>query len=788
MARKKKPPRNTRPPRKVTPKKPTVAKPVENEQKLEADIENLIKEENVTPEEIELTDIKKETIPDSPKISSIKDIYHKALGIQKVLNNRKTELESSIEKYNSKNRETEIEKEKLIQDRSLLKDRLSKYSIELEEINQLRVEEGFNSVIDKKILDHYQGKISEQEKLITEKINDLADKNKEYISLKVELEARKIDFEKEYIDKLTTEKERLQEEFDKRIAAKDSELQKFEELLQRKERELDLKQREIAIGLEDLTDFTKNIAKKEKRKVQDELDHLETYNKNLRDKNKALLSKIEGFESILRHFGERNPKEVLDSLGQKEKEIERLHEKLDLKPDSIKVEEVKQLRNEKASWQENTNKLRADLSGYKSRYEKQKLLIGEKENLELQKEALEQRLKLRNAAFNELRDEVDELTKQEQGKTTFVNCIEMDSKFSTAPEDIIVNNIISKEWVEKLQQSIAQVTENKLYYDLDTIRAFIAGLGMSRFSILQGISGTGKTSLPIAFAQAIGGRYGIVEIQSGWKDKQDLIGYYNTFEKKYYEGKFLKYLYMAGTQKYKDKPFFIILDEMNLSHPEHYFADILSLMEQTDPNKQILTISDKVTDKPKLMQELDEGGIGLKIPNNVWFIGTANHDETTLQFAPKTYDRANVMEMPKDPTQFKVEKINPNEVSISNHTLLDHFRKSKHSVTEIIKYLESSDFKDACNKLGIGWGNRLDKQIKRFVPVFTSMKGSEANALDHIIATKILRSISGRYNLQESILNDLKNELEINFKNQFKSTPIKSLDIVNTELNKVSSE
>jgi len=362
----------------------------------------------------------------------------------------------------------------------------------------------------------------------------------------------------------------------------------------------------------------------------------------------------------------------------------------------------------------------------------------------------------------------------------------MDNKYKLLSENLIQNKI-TKGWIKDIQQAIAQVTENKLYYDANTLRSFIAGLSMSRFSILQGISGTGKTSLPKAFAKAIGGNFGIVEVQSGWKDRQDLIGYYNTFEKKYYEGKFLKLLYMAGTPKYKNKPYFIILDEMNLSHPEHYFADMLSIMEETNSEKQVLTISDKVKDTPKLMFDLEEGGIGLKVPQNVWFIGTANHDETTLQFAPKTYDRANILEMPINIEAFKIETVDFSKISILNNNFLDFF-KSKKTSTEVEKEINSyldGAFKNICIKLGIGWGNRLKKQIKLFTPVFEALEGNIANALDHIIASKILRSIKGRYDLQETILKEMKDELEKGFKTNFKGEAKKSLKIVNDELSRL---
>ena len=73
--------------------------------------------------------------------------------------------------------------------------------------------------------------------------------------------------------------------------------------------------------------------------------------------------------------------------------------------------------------------------------------------------------------------------------------------------------------------------DEALFYDDRTIRCFLAGLAMSRLHLLQGISGTGKTSLPRAFAKALGGHADIVAVQAGWRDRQDLLGYYNAFDK-----------------------------------------------------------------------------------------------------------------------------------------------------------------------------------------------------------------------------------------------------------------
>jgi hypothetical protein len=763
---------------------------VENEKQISDNLNDKL-EEVVIKNEITETEVKEIVIneggnTDSVTFKSAQDLYHKALGIEKVLDKRKGEYERLKDKVENEKTLLEngkAENEKLKID---LKEKLDKYSEELTEINQLRVDGGWSSVIDKKLLDHYEEQLKEQEKTLLDKITELNKKHTEYISVLSDVEIKKITIEKEFQQKIIEEKERLTKTYQEKFTSKENELDVLLKEIEEKKRFLEKKEKQLNYEVEDFEDDKNFLTDKAKKKVEQEIEDLNQQIQNLKDKNEALNNELQSLNNELKYLGNYGAKDIISELRSKEKEIFELREKLETSPDILKIDELKRLQKEKNDWQNKLREIDAQLNEYKTRYENQKLQIGEKERLEFQKEELEQRIKLQQSALEELKEEVNELTRQTEDKITFVSCSEMDDKYKSPSENLIPNKI-TKGWLNGIQQAIAQVAENKLYYDENTIRSFIAGLAMSRFSILQGISGTGKTSLPKAFAKAIGGNFGIVEVQSGWKDRQDLIGYYNTFEKKYYEGKFLKLLYMAGTPKYSDKPFFIILDEMNLSHPEHYFADMLSIMEETNPEKQILTISDKVKDTPKLMFDLEEGGIGLKVPQNVWFIGTANHDETTLQFAPKTYDRANILEMPINIEAFKIETVDFSKISILNNNFLDFF-KSKKTSTETEKkinnYLDST-FKNICIKLGIGWGNRLKKQIKLFVPVFEALEGNTASALDHIIASKILRSIKGRYDLQETILKEMKDELENGFKTIFKGDAKKSLKIVNDELSRL---
>ena len=133
------------------------------------------------------------------------------------------------------------------------------------------------------------------------------------------------------------------------------------------------------------------------------------------------------------------------------------------------------------------------------------------------------------------------------------------------------------------------------------------------------------------------------------RDRFDLIGHFNSFRQEFKEEKFLQALYRARCPGFADRPYIIVLDEMNLSRPEQYFAVMLSALERSPEERMLELMSSPIQNPPS---GLERDGRHLKIPANVWFVGTANHDETTLEFAPKTYDRSHVMELPCDPVPF----------------------------------------------------------------------------------------------------------------------------------------
>ena len=730
-------------------------------------VDDLQKSSEITNEELEnYGEVK---VAPNIKVSHIESVYKQTVKIKEQLELRKVEYSKKLSSVDEQVKKLEDETSEYEVKKLELDESIKKYDDELQEINKLRAG-NLSNIIDKKILDKYTESLNEQQELLLEEISKLKQEQTKYLELISSKEQELLASRAE----LSTEQLQLKEKFQNQFLEKEAELEDLK-------REIANSKKQLQYDIEDFQEEKVYLKDKARKAVEAEIDALEEKVALLENKNDLLLQEIEELKDIYRYFGGRDPKKLIDDLNDAKDEIYVLQGKLELSPDSLDIDELKKLRREKIDWKADLDEAYATVNDYKQRWEKEQLAIGEKETLEFQKEELEKRIALQQIALDEFQLVLDKSNAIE----VFSSCVEMDEEYKDLENMNHPNNYFSKQWIVTLQQKLAR-RKVPLYYDENVIRSFVSGLAMSRLNILQGISGTGKTSLPEAFADAIGGHFQTIEVQSGWKDRQDLIGYYNTFEKKFYESDFLKALYKANTPQYRNKPFFIILDEMNLSHPEHYFADLLSLMEKTSFSDQKLKICDKVNGKPELMID-EDSTFKLQIPDNVWFVGTANHDETTLQFAPKTYDRANIMEMPKNHTSITIKNdIDLEYVLTDIDGLLENFSLAEEEdITSFHKYLaKNGNFKIICNKLGIGWGNRLEKQIDKFIPIFIQLGGTEADAMDHILSSKILRTIQGRYDLQEKTLKEMKDELENNFANVFGDFPEKCLDIIDQELEK----
>ena len=275
-------------------------------------------------------------------------------------------------------------------------------------------------------------------------------------------------------------------------------------------------------------------------------------------------------------------------------------------------------------------------------------------------------------------------------------------------------------------------SQMKLYYTIDTVRAFFASMGTGRLIILEGISGTGKTSLPYCMGRFFKHSASICAVQPNWRDRSELLGYYNDFTKKFTETSFLAAVYEAT---YRDDPSIIVLDEMNLARIEYYFAEFLSIMEMPKAEEWLVdVIAGPKDDDPKHLQKGK-----LLIPQNIWFIGTANNDDSTFTITDKVYDRAMSLFFENKGKPFEAPYTEALPIQASY--LVDLFEQAKkdHPMSQEVmdKFSVLDDF--VIEHFRLAFGNRIMKQLQAFVPCYVACGGTELDALDFCFKSKILK-------------------------------------------------
>ena len=304
-----------------------------------------------------------------------------------------------------------------------------------------------------------------------------------------------------------------------------------------------------------------------------------------------------------------------------------------------------------------------------------------------------------------------------------------------------------KEEVKKKKQDLSilvdefqsyLVSEEKLYFSKKVLRTFIAGMSASRLLLLEGLSGTGKSSLPRKFEEFIGGKSTFLQVQATWRDRTDIIGYFSDLTGYYKETELLKSIYESSYTPSQTN--LIVLDEMNISRAEYYFADFLSIYEYpSDQWKvQLMQVSADMT----LPAHINGGA--LQIPTNIWFIGTINVDDSTFTVTDKVYDRAIVINFNAINEPFeakydkKLEPISYEELNqffkdCQSNPKLRLTKEEEHQIFELLSFLDDT--------FEIKIGNRIFNQIELFVPTFVGLGGDKLEAIDMMISAKIFRKL-----------------------------------------------
>ena len=294
-----------------------------------------------------------------------------------------------------------------------------------------------------------------------------------------------------------------------------------------------------------------------------------------------------------------------------------------------------------------------------------------------------------------------------------------------------------------LGKIISSIKSTGLIYDDDLIKRFAYSLLTKPFVILSGLAGSGKTQLALAFAKALveneEEQLCFVPVGADWTNREPLLGYPNALKRGDYvppESGVLELLIECNKPENSNKPYFLILDEMNLSYVERYFADFLSVMES---HKEIHLWKEEKHRVPH----------SVKLTKNLFIIGTINVDETTYMFSPKVLDRANVIEFKvdeKDMIKFlssnpkvDIEKANGNAAPMAADFV--RIASEKVEFTTIANETLKSFFVQL-KKVNAEFGYRSATEIGRFISLAKDSMGDD-KAVDAAIVQKLLPKLHG---------------------------------------------
>ena len=753
------------------------------------------KNKNKQKEIVNDLDIKKEKNMEVKNTENLTDIF-----IEK--DNKIKELEEEIkrlksleileeklkEKENALNlRESEIKK---LEDD--LKNRKRVLDSENERVNFL--EKSINN--DSERLSKKASQLNTQETELTEREIKIKEKENE---LEEELRKEKTRFELEEKNKVRGElsiyyedskklvEERLDKEIDKR---RKEELKEIETEKGKKLKELEELKKEIdKIESQKSENEKLNIELNfEKKKISQDRENLEIIiSEKMKEKEKAYKAELEAktskVDSILEYYQElvtkKNQYEIFHDkyggiqeiegiINQKEKEIDSLREDLAKRPTIEALEGYNEVKKELEDYK-NTNKdLNKKLNNYDTEIIEVDTLKREKRNLMNQIDSLildythekEEKDKLSARLSRIMTPEGTLLTEAERIQQIKGSGLD----YEVYPEKYSENDINELSWLENIEKTSE---EYGIKLNKRILYAFHTALKISDWSIitvLAGVSGTGKSELPKLYARFGGLNFISVPVQPNWDSQESMLGYFNSIDNRFDTQPLLRFLANCiDEEKYNKYMSLVLLDEMNLAHVEHYFAEFLSKLEERRGKSK--------NDLPYIEVKLgsDCNSLKLSLIRNILWAGTMNQDETTKSLSDKVLDRGIIINFPRPKTlesrkemksinkiiKDKKSKMLPREIWdkwVINRKEDASSDAQKKRMKEYKKIIE--DINDELEKVGRALGHRVWQSIEHYICNHP-----------YVISQFQLEKEQGN-DLGEELSNELKNNMDLAFEDQ----------------------
>lgn len=319
-------------------------------------------------------------------------------------------------------------------------------------------------------------------------------------------------------------------------------------------------------------------------------------------------------------------------------------------------------------------------------------------------------------------------------------------KMNNLQDDLSADQIVAV-LCKKFAESGRSVTRDETYnYLISVMQNYI--------TVFAGEPGTGKTSLCKILAKALGlydTRFAEILIERGWTSSKDLIGYYNPLTKEIEKTQprfsdCMEQLSLENANNIVEAPYFVLLDEANLSPVEFYWSHFNYYCD--NPTRQIVPYSNG---------EKYEFGAELK------FLATINYDQTTVDLSPRFLDRAWVISMNQVSLDAIVSGLVDDSVVDNNGEIISleslnsafDWRNVKEKKMNPITKTRLDRIVDKMKEGGHTISARSLQAISHYYLVAEEYMSSKEVALDYAISQKILPCISGNGKKYGEFLNGL---------------------------------
>lgn len=442
------------------------------------------------------------------------------------------------------------------------------------------------------------------------------------------------------------------------IEGRKIEFETAERTLERKEQRLEQQWQRRNEQLDDELDSRLEEARKS---LESQKQSLVEENTRLRESLTTQAGLLGAFEQLKRQLGGKDPAEILRDLNSQTDELKRLREELATRPTEEMRERYQVLESEAKNQKARADELSRQIDNNEAAIAEVNDLRRKNSELNAENISSAQKASIFEGAANEAKAELTRL------RAAYERPAEVDAR----QKEIEMPHFSADKVKQPVKADIDEMTWLKgignacdsygLHFPTRILKAFHTSLKTAEWSpltVLAGVSGTGKSELPRLYSHFGGIFFEPISVQPNWDSQESMLGFFNSIDNKFDAQPLLRFLaqsqkqWLAKTDESEGYPglsdgvCLVLLDEMNLAHPELYFAEFLSKLE--------LRRGRKGGDVPFLPVKIGAGlpPYQLSLGRNILWTGTMNQDETTKSLSDKVIDRSIIINFPR-PTEFK---------------------------------------------------------------------------------------------------------------------------------------